>query len=42
MKSVLLGCAVAAILAFAAHLVLEQWQQPSNAAYSTEGVRLSD
>lgn len=42
MKSVLLGCAVAVILAFAAYQLLETWQQPSAAAYSTEGVRLSD
>lgn len=41
MKSVLLGCVVATLLAFGAYLVLAPAQTPASEAYSTEGVRLS-
>lgn len=40
MKSVLLGCLAAVLLALVASQVLEIWQEPSATAYSTEGVRL--
>lgn len=42
MKAVLMGIALAVILAFGASVVLEQNETPVTAAYSTEGVRLSE
>lgn len=41
MKSVLLGCLIAVLLAFGASQMLEVWQVPAATAYSTEGVRLT-
>lgn len=42
MKSVLLGCCVAALLGFGAWLVLNPAQIPVTSAYATEGVRLTE
>lgn len=41
MKSVLLGCLAAVLLALGASQMLEAWQVPAATAYSTEGVRLT-
>lgn len=41
MKSVLLGCLVAVLLALGAYGVLDRAQKDANVAYATEGVRLS-
>jgi hypothetical protein len=40
MKSFLLACAVAIIIAASAGLVLNNIQKPADEAYSTSGVRL--
>lgn len=42
MKSVLLGCIAAGLLAIGAFLVLDPAQTPASTAYSTEGVRLTE
>lgn len=42
MKSVLLGCVMAGLLAVGAFLVLDPRQIPVTTAFTTEGVRLSN
>lgn len=42
MKSVLLGCVSATLVAVAAWAILTPAQTPVTTAYSTEGVRLTD
>lgn len=41
MKSVLLGCITATLLAIGAWTVLDPEQMPASSAYTTQGVRLT-
>ena len=40
MKSFLVGCAVAVILAIGSAAILDRFQEPASMAYATTGVRL--
>jgi hypothetical protein len=40
MKSFLIGCVVAIVMAVAAAAVLDRYQEPTSVAYTTSGVRI--
>ena len=40
MKSFIIGCVAAVVIAFGAAALLDQWDEPVSMAYQTDGVRL--